>query len=90
MKLRRGVDIPPVPLLNWNLIARPRRSITPRMYHAPMQIIRRTRVARRLTRRLRTDFYAVHSVRTLIGKYIIYIYPLDTNLYKKPEREITL
>lgn len=29
MKLRRGVDIPPVPLLNWNLIARPRRSITP-------------------------------------------------------------
>lgn len=52
MKLRRGVDIPPVPLLNWNLIARPRRSITPRMYHTPMQIMRRIRVSRRS----RTDF----------------------------------
>lgn len=33
MKLRRGVDIPPVPLLNWNLIARPRRSITVCIVH---------------------------------------------------------
>lgn len=33
MKLGRGVEIPPLPLLNWNLIARPRRSITrPRVY----------------------------------------------------------
>jgi len=45
MKLRRGVDIPPVPLLNWNLIARPRRAPLHRMYHAPMQIIRQTHVA---------------------------------------------
>lgn len=52
MKLRRGVDIPPVPLLNWNLIARPRCSITPCVFSAaPMQIIRCTRVSRHATSR---------------------------------------
>lgn len=60
MKLGRGVEIPPLPLLNWNLIARPRCSITSAcVFSAPMQIIGCTRVSRRDSRippRLRTDF----------------------------------
>lgn len=51
MKLRRGVDIPPAPLLNWNLIARPRCSITSCVFSAPMQIIGCTRVSLHATPR---------------------------------------
>lgn len=68
MKLRRGVDIPSVPLLNRNLIARPRRSITPYMYHATMQIIRRTRVT----------WSGTHStyllIRTDFSQFVLYTF----------------
>lgn len=58
MKLRRGVDIPPVPLLNWNLIARPRRSITPYVSCADANhTTDACRVGRRAYRAVsRTDF----------------------------------
>lgn len=76
MKLRRGgVDIPSVPLLNWNLIAHPRRSIT----HPPSVCIRPSMqiIARR---ELRLSLGDHRSVLAQIFRY--FIFPLRSTTRK--------